>query len=307
MSTPPKPREPQIPPKPCVGFIGLGIMGLPMAGHILRAGYPLSVFNRTRAKAEELAARGAAVGGSPAGVAERSEIIVTMVSDSPDVEQVVAGPRGILESIRPGSVVVDMSTVSPELERRLDAQLRARGCALVDAPVSGGDAGARNATLAIMAGGDRDAFDRVRPVLETMGKTITHCGPVGSGQIAKLCNQILVSVTLLGVSEAILFARKSGLDPKTMIDAVSGGAANSWQLANLGPKILAEDFAPGFMVDLIQKDLRLVLEAGAATAAPLPATGLVHQLFRSAQAHGEGRLGTQVLARVLARLAGGVR
>ncbi len=291
--------------KPPVGFIGLGIMGLPMAGHLLEAGYPLTVFNRTRSRTETLASRGAAVAGSPAEVAARSEIIVIMVSDSPDVEAVVAGPGGIIEAIRRGSIVVDMSTVSPDLERRLDGRLRELGCALVDAPVSGGDGGARGATLAIMAGGDRAAFERVRPILGTMGRTITYCGPAGSGQIAKLCNQILVGVTLLAVSEAILFARKNGLDPNTMIDAVSGGAAGSWQLLNLGPKILAEDFAPGFMVDLIQKDLRLVLEAGGATPAPLPATSLVHQLFRSAQAHGEGRLGTPVLSRVLARLAGG--
>jgi 3-hydroxyisobutyrate dehydrogenase len=290
--------------RPPVGFIGIGIMGRPMAGHILEAGYPLTIFNRTRSKTADLASRGAAVAASPAEVAGRSEIVVTMVTDTPDLEQVVAGPGGVLEQVRPGSIVVDMSTVSPDLERRLDARLRAAGGSLVDAPVSGGDVGARDATLAIMAGGDRGAVDRVRPLLGTLGKTITYCGPTGSGQIAKLSNQILVAVTLLGVSEAILFARRNGLDPATMIEAVSGGAAGSWQLANLGPKILAGDFAPGFMVDLIQKDLRLVLEAGAAAGVPLSATALVHQLLRSVQAHGEGRLGTQVLARAVARLAG---
>lgn len=294
-------------PKPRVGVIGLGIMGAPMAGHILAAGYPLSVFNRTRSKTAPLAQRGATVAGSPAELAAASDLIVTMVSDTPDVEAVVAGPRGVIEGILPGSVVIDMSTVSPELERRLDERLRARGGALVDAPVSGGDVGARNATLAIMAGGDGAAFERVRPLLQVMGRTVTHCGPVGSGQIAKLCNQILVGVTLLGVSEAILFARRNGLDPTLMIEAVSGGAAASWQLQNLGPKIIAADFAPGFMVDLIQKDFRIVQEAAAATNAPLPATALVRQLFASAQAHDEGRLGTQVLGRAVARLAGATR
>ncbi len=293
--------------KPQVGFIGLGIMGAPMAGHILAAGYPLSIFNRTRAKTAVLAQRGATVAGSPAELAAASDLIITMVSDTPDVEAVVTGPRGVIEGIRSGSLVVDMSTVSPELERRLDEQLRARGSALVDAPVSGGDVGARNATLAIMAGGDAAAFERVRPLLQVMWKTITHCGPVGSGQLAKLCNQILVGVTLLGVSEAILFARRNGLDPIRMIEAVSGGAAASWQLQNLGPKIIASDFAPGFMVDLIQKDFRIVQEAATAATAPLPATALVRQLFASAQAHGEGRLGTQVLGRVVARLAGAPR
>ena len=289
--------------RPPVGFIGLGIMGRPMAGHVLKGGYPLTVHNRTRSKTAELETQGAAVAGSPAEVAARSEIVIIMVPDTPDVEQVVAGPRGVIEGIRPDSVVVDMSTISPKAERALDETLRSRGAVLIDAPVSGGDVGARNATLAIMAGGDREAFERARPVLALMGKTITHCGPVGSGQIAKLCNQILVSVTLLGVSEALVFARKSGLDPKVLIEAVSGGAAQSWQLTNLGPRIIKRDFAPGFMVDLVQKDLRLVLEACASVDVALPATGLVHQLFGSAQAHGSGREGTQSLAKVLERLS----
>lgn len=287
-----------------VGFIGLGIMGQPMAGHVLKAGHPLVVFNRTRSKTAALQGQGAVVAESPAGVAGRAKIVIVMVSDTPDVEQVVAGPRGVLEGVRPGTVVVDMSTISPATDRKLDERLRARGCALIDAPVSGGDVGARNATLAIMAGGDRDAFERVEPVLALMGKSITHCGPSGSGQLAKLCNQILVSVTLLGVGEALAFARKNGLDPSVMIEAVSGGAAQSWQLTNLGPRIIKRDFAPGFMVDLVQKDLRLVLEACAAAGVSLPATGLVHQLFAAVQARGGGREGTQSLAKVVERLSG---
>ncbi len=287
-----------------VGFIGLGIMGRPMAGHILKGGHPLTVFNRTRSKTAELQAQGAAVAASPAEVAARSTIVITMVTDTPDVESVVAGPGGVLEGIRPGSIVVDMSTISPKTERTLDENLRARGAALVDAPVSGGDVGARNATLAIMAGGERQAFERVLPILRLLGKTITHCGPTGSGQIAKLANQILVSVTLLAVSEALVFARKNDLDPSTLIEAVSGGAAQSWQLTNLGPRIIKRDFAPGFMIDLVQKDLRLVLEACSYAGVSLPATGLVHQLFGSAQAHGSGREGTQGLAKVLERLSG---
>jgi 3-hydroxyisobutyrate dehydrogenase len=284
-----------------VGFIGLGIMGQPMAGHILAAGHPLTIYNRTRSRTERLASLGARVADSPAALASESPIIITMVTGSADVEEIVAGPEGVLAGIRPGAVVVDMSTISPATEKRLDEALRARGCALVDAPVSGGDVGARNATLAIMAGGDTAAIERVRPILQVMGRSITHCGPVGSGQVAKLCNQILVSVNLLAVSEALLFARGNGLDPLVMIEAVKGGAAGSWQLTNLGPRILARDFAPGFMVDLMQKDLRLVLESGAAANAPLPAAALVHQLFLSAQAHGEGREGTQSLAKVLER------
>ena len=290
--------------KPPIGFVGLGIMGLPMAGHILDAGYPLTVYNRTRSKAEELGARGAKVADSPADVAAASTVIITIVSDSPDVEEVVAGPQGVIDRIGEDSVVIDMSTISPQVERHLDEQLRAKGSTLVDAPVSGGDVGARNATLAIMAGGDKAAFDRVRPILEVMGKTITYCGPVGNGQLTKLSNQILVSVTLLGVSEAITFAKKNGLDAQVMIEAVKGGAAGSWQLSNLGPKIVDRDFAPGFMVDLIQKDLRLVLESGAAGQAALPGTSLVNQLFRMAEAQGDGREGTQILAKAVEQLAG---
>jgi 3-hydroxyisobutyrate dehydrogenase len=286
-----------------LGFIGLGIMGGPMAGHIVRAGYPLTVYNRTRSRTKELEAQGARVADSPSELASISEIVITMVSDSPDVEAVIAGPAGVLSGIRAGSVVVDMSTASPEIERRLDRQLRERDCGLVDAPVSGGDVGARNATLAIMAGGERRSFDRVRPVLEKLGRSITHCGPVGSGQLTKLCNQILVSATLLGVGEALAFARKGGLDPAIMIEAVRDGAAGSWQLANLGPKILEGDFAPGFMIDLMQKDLGIVLDTAGASGAALPGTALVHQLFRSAQALGDGRRGTQALARVLDRLS----
>jgi 3-hydroxyisobutyrate dehydrogenase len=290
--------------KPSVGFIGLGIMGLPMAGHILKAGYPLTVYNRTRSKTQSLEAEGAAVAASPREVAANSRMIITMVSDSPDVQEVVAGPEGVLDGIRPGSVVMDMSTISPQVERDLDRQLQEKGCALVDAPVSGGDVGAQNATLAIMAGGDREAFDRAVPIFETMGKTITYCGPVGSGQLTKLCNQILVAVTLMGVSEALIFAGKNGLDQRVMIEAVKGGAAGSWQLSNLAPRVVDRDFAPGFMVDLIQKDLRLVMESAAGAQAALPATTLVNQFFRTSQARGEGLEGTQALVKVLEQLAG---
>lgn len=287
-----------------VGFVGLGIMGKPMAGHILRAGYSLTVFNRTPAKAKELVEQGARIAESPAQVAFASDIVFVMVSDSPDVEQVVMGPGGILEGIRAGSIVIDMSTISPQTERRLEEELRKKEACLLDAPVSGGDVGARNATLAIMVGGDQKAYEKVLPVLQLMGKTITYCGPVGNGQLTKLCNQILVSVNLLAVSEAIGFARKNGLDPTTMIQAISGGAAASWQLLNLGPKIVKRDFQPGFMVDLMQKDLRIVLEIATANPTPLPATALVQQLFKTAQIQGLGSEGTQALAKTIEQLAG---
>jgi 3-hydroxyisobutyrate dehydrogenase len=195
-----------------------------------------------------------------------------------------------------------MSTVASSTEQRLAAAARARDCTLLDAPVSGGDVGAKAGTLSIMVGGDAAALARVRPILERMGQRITHCGGVGMGQVAKLCNQILVSTNLLAVCEALLFARQQGLDERVMIEAVQHGAAGSWQLANLGPRIVAGDFAPGFRVDLLQKDLRLVLQSAREKLTPLLGTAQVQQLFTLAQAQGEGQAGTQVLGRVLARL-----
>lgn len=285
--------------KPTVGFIGLGIMGQPMALNLVKAGYRLVVFNRSRDKADAMAGEFVQVASSPAEVASRCQIVITIVTDSAAVEEVIAGPQGVLGAVRPGSVVIDMSTISPAVEQRLDTELRKVSATLVDAPVSGGDIGAQNGTLAIMAGGDRDSFEKSLPLFEAMGKTITYCGPIGSGQLTKLCNQILVSVSLLGVAEAITFARKNGLNPETMIEAVKGGAAGSWQLANLGPKIAERDFAPGFMIDLMQKDLRLVLEAAGVSAVCLSAASLVHQLFNAAQAKGLGREGTQALMKVV--------
>ncbi len=282
-----------------VGFIGLGIMGHPMATHILKAGYDLTVFNRTVQRTEDLVQAGATLASSPAEVALRSDVIITIVSDTPDVEEVVSGADGILDGIRKGSIVVDMSTISPQAERELDAKLVKVDCSLVDAPVSGGDVGAHNGTLAIMVGARKADLTRVMPLFEVMGSTITHCGPVGHGQLTKLCNQILVSVTLLGVAEAVRFAEANNLDAAVMIEAVKGGAAGSWQLANLGPRMEKCDYAPGFMVDLLQKDLRLVTEAGDHASMPLLGTGIVRQLMTSAQALGWGREGTQVLDRVL--------
>lgn len=286
-----------------VGFIGLGIMGKPMAENLVQAGFSLVVYNRTKEKAEAMASERVSVATSPRAVAEQAGTIITIVTDSAAVEEVVAGPAGILPSVQSDAIVVDMSTISPAVERRLSAQLAEKGASLVDAPVSGGDVGAQNATLAIMAGGDRTAFEKVTPLFQAMGKTITYCGPVGCGQLTKLCNQILVSINLLGVSEALAFARKNGLDPNIMIEAIQGGAAGSWQLSNLGPRIASEDFAPGFMVDLIQKDLKLVLEAADQASVALPGSGLVNQLFNGAQARGWGREGTQALAKVVAGLS----
>lgn len=286
-----------------VGFVGLGIMGRPMALNLAKAGFELVVYNRTRSKAESIASDSIRVAESPGEVAERCGTIVVIVKDSQAVEEVITGDRGLLEGIRPGALVVDMSTISPTVEREMARRLAEKSAHLADAPVSGGDIGAQQGTLAIMVGGDGTIFERLQPVFRAMGKTITHCGPVGSGQLTKLCNQILVAVTLLGVSEALAFARRSGLDPGAMIEAVKGGAAGSWQLTNLGPKIVARDFAPGFMVDLVQKDLKLVLGSADESLTSLPATALVHQLFTAAQNRGWGREGTQSLAKVLEELS----
>ncbi|MBI4445025.1 MAG: NAD(P)-dependent oxidoreductase [Acidobacteria bacterium] len=287
---------------PKIGFIGLGIMGAPMAGRLLAAGYPLTVYNRTRAKAEPLYSRGAKIARAPRELAEHSDVVITMVSDSPDVEEVILGPEGVIHGISPDSLVVDMSTISPRMERYIESRLRGKGAFLLDAPVSGGDVGAKNATLAIMVGGDPAAFERGLPIFRVLGKSITYCGKSGSGQLTKLCNQILVVATLLGVCESIAFAKKNGLDALSIISAVKEGAAASWQLSNLGPRIIAGDNAPGFTIDLVQKDLRIVLETAREVQASLPGVALVHQLFSSAQAHGEGFMGTQALARTLARL-----
>ena len=290
--------------KPVVGFIGLGIMGQPMARNLLKAGFGLVVYTRTRRKADGLLAEGARWADSPAAVARQAPMVITMVADSPDVEQVVLGPQGVIEGVRPGGVVIDMSTVSPRVERAIAQQLATRGVAYMDAPVSGGSWGAIQGTLAIMVGGEEDAFRRVLPIFEAMGKSITYMGPSGAGQVTKLVNQVLVAVTLSGVAEALVFGAKAGADLLKTIEAVKGGAAGSWQLANLGPRIVKGDFAPGFMITLQLKDLRLILEMAQELALPLPLTALVAQIYRAAAVDGKGECGTQAVVTVLERLAG---
>jgi len=286
-----------------LAFIGTGIMGAPMAGHLLDAGFPLLVHTRTRSRADDLIRRGARWADSPAVAAAAAGVIFICVPDTPDVQAVVLGPRGILASARPGQIVVDHSTISPAATREMARRLAEKQAFLLDAPVSGGDVGARNAALSIMVGGDRAAFDQARPILEHLGRAILYCGPSGAGQLTKLVNQVLVSVTNLAVCEALTFAKKTGLDLQTTLAAVSAGAANSWQLANLAPKMIARDFTPGFMIDLMQKDLRLLMAAANESGVCLPASSLVHHLFTSAQAAGLGKSGTQALYTVIQRLA----
>jgi 3-hydroxyisobutyrate dehydrogenase len=288
-----------------LAFIGLGIMGGPMAGHLLNAGHELTVNTRTKTRAEQLLSRGATWAGSPAAAAAAADVVFICVPDTPDVEVVVLGDNGIIASARKGLIVVDHSTISPSATRKMAQKLAAQGAYFLDAPMSGGDVGAKNATLSIMVGGDPSAYEKVLPLLQCLGKTITHCGPSGAGQLTKLVNQILVSITNLSICEALTFARKNGLDLEKTIKAVGGGAAGSWQLNNLGPKMIKGDFAPGFMIDLQQKDLRLVMQTANESAVALPAAALVHQLFLAAQAAGHGKSGTQALFTVLQDLAGG--
>jgi 3-hydroxyisobutyrate dehydrogenase-like beta-hydroxyacid dehydrogenase len=286
-----------------IGFIGLGIMGCPMAGRLLEARYPLVVHSRTKSRASRLIARGARFLDSPREVASESDIVFICVTDTPDVQAVVRGDDGIAAAARRGLIVVDHSTISPASTRELAEELGKVGAHFLDAPVSGGDAGAKNGTLSIMVGGDPSAFERVEPVLRTLGQTITYCGLSGTGQLTKLVNQILVSVTNLAVCEALTFARKHRLDLEKTIAALTGGAGGSWQLANLGPRMIAGDFRPGFTINLQQKDLQLVLQAGEKSNTSLPAASLVHQLFTAAQAAGHGKDGTQALFTVVEKLA----
>jgi 3-hydroxyisobutyrate dehydrogenase len=286
-----------------VAFIGMGIMGLPMAGHLLAAGHSLVVNSRTKAKAGSLLQKGATWADTPAEAAANAEFVFICVTDTPDVRDVLGGKNGVIQSARQNQVVVDHSTISPKATKEMAAELSKSGAFLIDAPVSGGDVGAKNATLSIMAGGEPHAFERVEPLLRHMGKTITYCGPSGSGQFTKAVNQILVGGTLLAVCEALIFASKNGLNLPKTIQAVGGGAAASWQLQNLGPKMVDGDFRPGFMIDLIQKDLRIVMEAAEQASTSLPGAALVHQLFTAAQAAGHGREGTQALYTVLEKLA----
>lgn len=277
-------------------------MGSPMAANLLKAGFQVTVWNRTSVRADSLVAAGAVLAGSPREVAEVSEVTLSCVTNSPDVETVALGANGVIEGAPAGSVYIDCSTISPEVARRVAAALAAKGVSMLDAPVSGGDVGARAGTLAIMVGGEAATFERCLPVLEAMGKTVVHVGPSGAGQVVKLCNQVAGGLHLLAMAEAIALARAAGVAPEKMLEVVGAGAAGSWMLSNLAPRALRGDFAPGFMVDLMQKDLGLVLETAAKEALPLPGTALVQQMLRILQAQGRGSEGTQAIVDAVALL-----
>lgn len=287
-----------------VGFIGLGIMGQGMAHNLLRAGFALTVWNRTASKTEPLVVAGAKAGQNPADVAAQSDILIICVSDTPDVEAVIQGEQGVLKGAKAGSLVIDCSTISPIATRKLAAALAEAKVAMLDAPISGGSEGAARGTLSIMVGGEAKDFERALPVFQAIGKKITHVGPIGAGQTVKLVNQILVVGNCLAMCEALLFAQAGGVDVAKALEAVSAGAAGSWMLSNRGPQILQRDWRPGFTIDLQQKDVRLILGAADELGVPLPGTALIFQLYRTLQSQGLGSEGNHALVKALEHLAG---
>jgi 3-hydroxyisobutyrate dehydrogenase len=292
------------PTKPRIGFVGLGIMGQPMARNALKAGFPVTVTNRTPAKADPLKTEGATVVKTPREVAQRSDIVVTMVTSSPEVEAVTFGPDGIADGAHDGLLVIDMSSISPVATRGFAERAEEKGFKTLDAPVSGGEIGAIEARLSIMVGGDVEDVERARPLFEALGKTIVRIGGHGAGQACKLANQIAVAINNLGVSEALVFAAAMGIDLERTRQVIAGGAGSSWAMQNYAPKMLAGDFKPGFMVDHQQKDLRNVLDAAYSEHLSLPGTTLAHALYNALQHDGGGREGNLAIIKVIERLSG---
>lgn len=288
-------RDPSEGTKPCVGFIGTGVMGRHMAGHLLAAGYPVHVYTRSPEKARELLGRGAVWADTPADLARSCDVIITMVGYPTDVEAVYFGQNGLLDALRTGTVLVDMTTSSPDLAQRIAAAAAERGGQALDAPVSGGDKGAREGTLSIMVGGPDAAFARVKPIFKFLGKTIVHHGPAGAGQHCKMSNQIAVAASTVGVCEALAYAERAGLDAEALLRSISSGAAGSWTLSNLAPRILQGDFAPGFYVKHMVKDLRLAVEAAHLAGASVPALELYLQLYEKLSESGHAEDGTHAL------------
>ena len=284
-----------------VGFIGTGIMGSSMAGHLQKAGYKLRVYNRTKGKAQPLIEAGAVWCDTPGDVAAQSDVVFSIVGFPPDVESVILGPQGALAKARPGTILVDMTTSEPALAQRIYQAAKAKGVGSLDAPVSGGDVGARNATLAIMVGGDLADFQRVLPLFEKMGKTIRHMGAPGAGQHCKMVNQILIAGTMMGLAEAITYGKKAGLDMEMALGVVSTGAAGSSALTNLGPRVLKGDFEPGFIIEHFIKDMGIALREAKAMGVDLQALALAKQLYDAAAAESYKRKGTQALCKSVAQ------
>jgi 3-hydroxyisobutyrate dehydrogenase len=285
-----------------VGFIGTGVMGRSMAINLIQAGYRLTVYTRTREKAQDVLSAGAAWADSAGEAAAGADFVITIVGFPADVREVYLGEGGILARARPGAVVIDMTTSEPSLAKEIAEAAGARDIASLDAPVSGGDIGARNATLSIMVGGDRTAFDRARPLFDVMGKTVVYQGPAGSGQHTKMCNQITLACTMIGVMEALLYAQRSGLDPETVLRSIGSGAAASWALTNLQPRAMKGDFDPGFFVCHFLKDIRIALAEAEKLGVATPGLALARELYDKVAAMGGELDGTQAIYKALAAM-----
>lgn len=286
-----------------IGFIGLGIMGKPMARNLINAGFTLCVHNRSRGSVDELVGEGAAPASSPRAVAENSDIVITMLPDTPDVESAVSGQNGILAGAHEGLLVVDMSTISPVATRRLASELGNRNVRMLDAPVSGGDKGAIAGTLSIMAGGDASDFERVRPVFESLGKTIVHCGEIGSGQIVKACNQIVVALVIEAVSEALVLGSKAGVQPGVILEVLGGGLAQNRVMELRGPTMVQHNFQPGFKARLHRKDLNIILQTAREYGVALPVSAIVDQMFTNLIENGKGDLDHSALLTVVEEMS----
>jgi 3-hydroxyisobutyrate dehydrogenase len=284
-----------------IGFIGLGIMGLSMARRLIEAGHKVTVYNRTASKAESLVAIGATQAATPRDAAKGNEIVISIVTDSPDVETVLLGKDGAVHAAEKNALFIDMSTIAPETARSVGKALKAKGIAFLDAPVTGGDVGAREGTLSILVGGEKADLERAREIFTVMGKRITHCGLQGAGQTVKACNQILCAMNMMGIVEALHLAKLSGIDQALVVEALTPGAGGSWALEKLGSRIAKGDFNPGFYVDLIQKDLRIVQDEAKKLGLPLQGTAITQKLFADNQQAGEGKLGTQAMYKAVER------
>jgi 3-hydroxyisobutyrate dehydrogenase len=287
-----------------IGFIGLGLMGQGMSKNLVKAGYEVTVWNRTKSKVEPLIEVGAKAVKNPKEVAENADVVISIVTGSSDVEEVLLGSKGAILGAKEGDIFIDMSTISPIVTKRIASKLAEKGVEMLDAPVSGGVIGANNGTLSIMVGGKENVFDECSSIFDVMGNTITYIGSNGDGQVCKAVNQILVGTTMLGVAEALVFAAKAGVDVEKVHAAVSGGAAGSWQLTNNGGRLLKEDMEPGFKIKDYLKDLGIIMETASVNGMPLPATSLVLQMFRYCQAEGMLENGTQAVSKAVEMLAG---
>lgn len=287
--------------KPVIGFIGLGVMGNSMASNILKGGYDLLVYNRTKSKGDNLVAEGAKWKDNPADIAKESDIVISMVGYPQDVEEIYFGKDGIIENIKKGGIVVDMTTSKPSLAKEIYSEAKEKGVYSLDAPVSGGDVGAKNAALSIMVGGDKEVFEKVLPVFKLMGKNIVWQGEAGAGQHTKMCNQIAIAGNMMGVCETMAYAKRSGLDPERVLKSIETGAASSWSLSNLAPRMINGDFEPGFYVKHFIKDMNIALSEAENMNLDTPALKLAKSLYDKLEKEGNGSSGTQVLYKLIDR------